>query len=143
MTTSTASGSRLTGKVAIVTGGGSGFGEAISKRFSDEGCKVIVADVNPEGGARVSQYNKDNMHFVQMNVAKSDDWENCLKECIDKWGKVDVVVNNAGTSYPNKVCWVLRRNRRGYCNIQPPRIGLTNVSQQLKSQKTNSIRSLP
>ncbi|EPE31472.1 NAD(P)-binding Rossmann-fold containing protein [Glarea lozoyensis ATCC 20868] len=102
MTTSTASGSRLAGKVAIVTGGGSGFGEAISKRFSDEGCKVIVADMNPEGGGRVSQHNKDNMHFVQMNVAKSNDWESCLKQCIGKWGRVDVVVNNAGTSYPNK-----------------------------------------
>ena len=94
---------RLQGKVAIVTGGGSGFGEAISKRFSDEGCKVIVADMNPEGGARVAAHNKEQMHFVKMNVAKHEDWESCLKESVEKWGKVDIVVNNAGTSYRNKV----------------------------------------
>jgi NAD(P)-dependent dehydrogenase (short-subunit alcohol dehydrogenase family) len=98
---------RLAGKVAIVTGGGSGFGEAISKRFSDEGCKVIIADMNPESGARVSEYNKQNMHFVEMNVAKSEDWERCLKGCIEKWGRLDVVINNAGTSYRNKVSYEL------------------------------------
>jgi NAD(P)-dependent dehydrogenase (short-subunit alcohol dehydrogenase family) len=112
-TSTTSSGSRLSGKVAIVTGGGSGFGEAISKRFSDEGCKVIVADMNPEGGARVSEYNKDNMHFVNMNVAKSDDWEACLKECVEKWGKVDVVINNAGTSYRNKVYCISKLCEQG------------------------------
>jgi NAD(P)-dependent dehydrogenase (short-subunit alcohol dehydrogenase family) len=102
-TPTTTSGSRLSGKVAIVTGGGSGFGEAISKRFSAEGCKVVVADMNRMGGARVSEYNKENMYFVEMNVAKSEDWERCLEKCVGKWGRVDVVVNNAGTSYRNKV----------------------------------------
>lgn len=97
-----ASGNRLQGKVAIVTGGGSGFGEAISKRFSEEGCKVIVADMNPDGGQRVAKYNEANMHFVGMNVAKSEDWEKCLKETLQKFGRVDIVVNNAGTSYRNK-----------------------------------------
>jgi NAD(P)-dependent dehydrogenase (short-subunit alcohol dehydrogenase family) len=100
---STQTSTRLSGKVAIVTGGGSGFGEAISKRFSDEGCKVIIADMNPESGTRVSSYNKQNMHFVEMNVAKSEDWNRGLKECLEKFGRVDVVVNNAGTSYRNKV----------------------------------------
>jgi NAD(P)-dependent dehydrogenase (short-subunit alcohol dehydrogenase family) len=111
MSSSVPTSNRLSGKVAIVTGGGSGFGEAISKRFSDEGCKVIVADMNPESGTRVSLYNQQNMYFVEMNVAKSNDWEKCLKECVEKFGRVDVVVNNAGTSYRNKVSFEWERKK--------------------------------
>ncbi|KAG9238872.1 3-ketoacyl-reductase-like protein [Amylocarpus encephaloides] len=95
-------GNRLQGKVAIVTGGGSGFGEAISKRFSAEGCKVIVADMDPVGGKRVASFNSHNMHFIKMNVAKEEDWEVCVENTLAKFGRLDVCVNNAGTSYQNK-----------------------------------------
>jgi len=95
-------GNRLTGKVAIVTGGGSGFGEAISKRFAEEGCKVIVADVDPVGGERVTAYHPHEMHFIKTNVASEADWEQLLENTMAKWGRVDILVNNAGTSYRNK-----------------------------------------
>lgn len=94
---------RLSGKVAIVTGGGSGFGAAISQRFAQEGCSVIVADMNPEGGEKVASADPKLMHFFKMNVAQSGDWERCLQETVQKFGKVDILVNNAGTSYKNKV----------------------------------------
>lgn len=95
-------GTRLTGKVAIVTGGGSGFGESISKRFAEEGCKVVVADLDPVGGERVAQYHPKNMHFIKMDVANESDWENCIENTLDKFGRLDILVNNAGTSYKNK-----------------------------------------
>ena len=107
MATSTPSkslGTRLVNKVAIITGGGSGFGESISKRFSEEGCKVIVADLDPVGGQRVAAYNDQNMYFIQMNVAKDGDWERVVRETKERFGRVDILVNNAGTSYRNKVC---------------------------------------
>lgn len=95
---------RLQNKVAIVTGGGSGFGASISIRFAQEGAKVIVADLNAEGGLKTCSANPELLHFVQCNVASRTDWEGLLKETVEKWGRVDVVVNNAGTSYRNKVC---------------------------------------
>lgn len=81
---------RLQGKVAIVTGGGSGFGEAISKRFSEEGCKVIVADLDPVGGERVASYRAENMRFFKMDVAREEDWEGVVENTLGKvclWGR--------------------------------------------------------
>jgi len=95
-------GNRLTGKVAIVTGGGSGFGEAISKRFAEEGCKVIVADMDPVGGERVAAYHSKSMHFIEMNVTKEADWEKTIENTLGLYGRLDILVNNAGTSYKNK-----------------------------------------
>ena len=100
-------GTRLASKVAIVTGGGSGFGEAISKRFAVEGCKVIVADLDPVGGQRVATFQPHEMHFIKMNVASEEDWEQLMENTLAKWGRVDILVNNAGTSYKNKVCIVI------------------------------------
>jgi NAD(P)-dependent dehydrogenase (short-subunit alcohol dehydrogenase family) len=97
-------GTRLAGKVAIVTGGGSGFGEAISKRFAEEGCKVIIADMDPVGGERVATFHPHEMHFIKTNVASEEDWEQLMENTLAKWGRVDILVNNAGTSYKNKVC---------------------------------------
>jgi len=111
-------GTRLHGKVAIITGGGSGFGAAISKRYAEEGCKVIVADLDPIGGERVAAYHPHSMHFIQMDVTKEADWETCIENTVGKFGRVDVLVNNAGTSYRNKVSfskmdWMgCRRERR-------------------------------
>lgn len=99
-------GTRLAGKVAIVTGGGSGFGEAISKRFAEEGCKVVVTDLDPIGGERVANYHPHSMHFIKMDVAKEEDWEAVMENTMGKYGRVDICVNNAGTSYKNKVSGV-------------------------------------
>jgi NAD(P)-dependent dehydrogenase (short-subunit alcohol dehydrogenase family) len=64
---------------------------------------VIVADLDPVGGERVANYHEHNMHFIKMNVAKEEDWESCLENTLAKFGRVDICVNNAGTSYKNKV----------------------------------------
>ncbi len=96
---------RLESKVAIVTGGGSGFGEGIAKRFAEEGCKVIVADINADGGNRVVSEIKaagGDAAFTSANVAKESDWTALLKFTTDTYGKLDIVINNAGTTHRNK-----------------------------------------
>ncbi|KAL1850263.1 hypothetical protein Plec18167_007369 [Paecilomyces lecythidis] len=95
-------GSRLQGKVAIVTGGGSGFGAAIARRFGNEGAKVILTDINAENGEKVAAENAANLVFQKQDVTKVDDWKAVVNVAVEKFGRVDILVNNAGTTYRNK-----------------------------------------
>ena len=69
-----------------------------------EGAKVLVADINEEGGKRVAKEAPDAMSFFKTNVAREDDWHKLMETVESRYGKVDCLVNNAGTSYRNKVC---------------------------------------
>ena len=91
---------RLKGKVAIVTGGGSGFGEGIAKRFTEESARVIVVDIDGKNGNRVAQ--ELNTAFVQADVTKAADWARLIAEAVAKFGRLDVVVNNAGWPHRRK-----------------------------------------
>jgi len=96
---------RLKGKIAIVTGGGSGFGEGIAKRFAEEGCKVVVNDINADGGQRVATDIKSSggeAAFVKGDVSKDADWAAMLKFTLDTFGGLDIVINNAGTTHRNQ-----------------------------------------
>ncbi|PVH75082.1 putative alcohol dehydrogenase [Cadophora sp. DSE1049] len=97
--------SRLQGKVAIVTGAGSGFGEAIAHGYASQGAHVIIADIAIEEGKRVAKEITDKYTgggsaiFLEFNVTKRSSWEEGLKLAKEKFGKLDIVVNNAGTTY--------------------------------------------
>jgi len=93
---------RLKDKIAIVTGGGSGFGEGIAKRFAQEGCKVIVNDINVAGGERVVKEIGAQARFVKGDVSKDADWAALVKATQDAFGGLNVVVNNAGTTHRNQ-----------------------------------------
>jgi NAD(P)-dependent dehydrogenase (short-subunit alcohol dehydrogenase family) len=92
---------RLAGKIALVTGAGSGFGAAIATLFAAQGAQVVVADINVEGGEAVASKHP-NLHFLRLNVTSESDWKAALDFVISKWGKIHILVNNAGTSYRNK-----------------------------------------
>lgn len=93
---------RLEKKTVIVTGGASGFGKAIATKFVHEGANVIIADLSSEGGRAVADELDPSATFQRCDVTKREDWEQLLKVATDSFHGLDVVVNNAGTTYPNK-----------------------------------------
>jgi 3-oxoacyl-[acyl-carrier protein] reductase len=91
---------RLKDKVALVTGGASGFGAGIAQRFAEEGAKVLVNDLNADGGAAVAR--KVGGEFVQADVAKNADWAKLVQAATACFGRLDIVVNNAGWTHRRK-----------------------------------------
>lgn len=98
---------KLHPKVAIVTGGGGGFGKGIAAEFIKQGAKVIIADFVEEVGQKSA--SELGCEFVRADVTKKEDWQALVKFADDKFGRLDVVVNNAGTTYRNKVCFMKKR----------------------------------
>jgi 3-oxoacyl-[acyl-carrier protein] reductase len=97
---------RLSGKVAIVTGGGSGFGEGIAKRFAEEGAKIVVNDIDDDGGRRVTAeiekaHGQGSAIYVRGDVAKNDEVKALVDACVARFSHLDVMVNNAGISHRN------------------------------------------
>ena len=89
------------GKVAIITGAGSGMGAATAKVFAEEGVKVVATDVNLEAVMRVSEEIKSNggvCQAIRLDVTDKAEIENCLEETIKEFGSLDFVINNAGIS---------------------------------------------
>ena len=93
---------RLKNKIAIVTGGGSGFGAGIVKKFIQEGAKVVVADINLENAEKVAM---DSGGFaVEVDVSNSLSFKNMVDKTLEKFGKIEIMVNNAGiTHLPNSM----------------------------------------
>jgi 3-oxoacyl-[acyl-carrier protein] reductase len=96
---------RLAGKVAIVTGAASGFGRGIAERFAREGCAVIVNDLARGTGEAVAagiRANGGRAQFAYADVSKSADVKGLLDAALSHFGKLDIVVNNAGTTHRNQ-----------------------------------------
>jgi NAD(P)-dependent dehydrogenase (short-subunit alcohol dehydrogenase family) len=90
---------RLDGRVAIVTGGASGLGEAIARRFAGEGAAVVVADIDEAGGARVVEEIAaagGSARFVATDVRRAASCASVVEAARAAFGRLDVMVNNAG-----------------------------------------------
>jgi NAD(P)-dependent dehydrogenase (short-subunit alcohol dehydrogenase family) len=87
---------RLDGKVAAITGGASGIGEATVRLFAAEGARVIVADVQDDRGARLAAELGANVTYVRTDVRDEGQVERAVAEAVGRWGRLDCMFNNAG-----------------------------------------------
>lgn len=93
---------RLEGKVAIVTGAGSGMGEAIAHTFANEGALVAVLDVDEANGGRVAGAIGARARFVRCDVTNKADIDAAVAATERAFGRLDILINNAGVSHINK-----------------------------------------
>jgi len=90
---------RLAGKIAIVTGAASGFGEGIARKFVTEGARVVVADRDGDGARAVAEQLGRHAESVRADVTKAADVEAMVRTAIDRFGGLDILVNNAGMGH--------------------------------------------
>ena len=97
---------RLEGKVALITGGARGMGAAEAKLFSREGAKVVIADVLEDEGrqteAEINETGGDAI-FVHLDVTQQSEWDAAVARAIQEFGKLDIVINNAGIAVGNSI----------------------------------------
>jgi 3-oxoacyl-[acyl-carrier protein] reductase len=97
---------KLNGKVAIVTGAGQGIGRAIAFLFSQEGAKVAIVDWNPETGGETLRGLKEaggEGVFIGADVSRSSEITRTVNEVLRCWGRIDVLINNAGFDRPSGI----------------------------------------
>ncbi len=115
-------GTRLQGKVAVITGGCSGIGLATVKRFTDEGAKVVIGDVNATAGAAVAE--EFGALFVEVDVIDPEQVEALFRTAFDTHGSVDIAFNNAGISPPEDDS-ILETSLEAWQRVQ--QVNLTSV----------------
>jgi 3-oxoacyl-[acyl-carrier protein] reductase len=89
-------------KVVLVTGGGSGFGAEIGRRMAAEGAKVVLSDINADNGEAVASEIGDEARFIHGDVSKGDDVKAMVDAAVDGFGRLDVMINNAGFTHHNQ-----------------------------------------
>ena len=93
---------RLKDKTAIVTGAGSGFGKGIAMRFAKEGARVGVIDINAEAAREVASQIGNSAFAMEADVSIDRDVSRMVQEALDRWGQLDILINNAGTTHRNQ-----------------------------------------
>ncbi len=131
---------RLQAKVAIVTGAASGMGAATARLFAAEGAKVVLADITEDAGAALAAEIGGDARFQKLDVTSEADWEALVAATLSAFGRIDVLINNAGVSgsHPdvlNTATWDEQMN----VNARGVFLGMRAVIPQMQAAGGGSI----
>ncbi len=87
---------RLEDQVAIITGAASGIGEGTVRRYAAEGARVLIADISDERGGALAEELGPNTTYLRTDVSQEDDIARAVASAVERWGRLDVMFNNAG-----------------------------------------------
>ena len=135
---------RLKDKVALVTGGSQGLGLAIAGRFCREGALVFIGDIKEEQGRTVAAElvsQGGRAWFVHLDVSDEKSWQAALAELVDRAGKLDVLVNNAGINIrvPIEEMSVEELDRMLAVNVRGPFVGIKHALPLMRKNGGGSI----
>lgn len=127
------------GKVAIITGGASGIGRKMVDVFAEEGAIVIAADVNEKALEEVNEL--ENVESVKLDISSDEEWKRVVEQIIEKHGKIDILLNNAGISSEKSIGettiddWNLMLKINGF----GPFLGMKYVIPEMVKQGKGSV----
>ena len=131
---------RLKDKVAIVTGSASGMGAATAQLFAAEGAKVVLTDIPEEEGSTLAAEISGDAQFQKLDVTSEGDWEKLVEVTLSAFGRVDILINNAGVSgsHPdllNTTTWDEQMN----VNARGVFLGMRSVIPKMQQASGGSI----
>lgn len=132
---------RLQDKVIIITGAAQGMGETHARLCMEEGAKVVLTDINSEKGEALAKELGDNSLFIKHDVTNEDDWTQVVKQTEDKFGQIDVLVNNAGITTHKSILDTSVDDYRKILEINQVSVflGMKAVIPSMKDAKQGSI----
>lgn len=131
---------RLQDKIAIVTGGASGMGEVMVKLFTEQGAKVVAADIN-EAALEEKWGGNANVMTVGLNVSSDEEWKEAVDKVIAQYGRIDILINNAGISTEKSMNDITIDDWRRLSDINGfgPFLGMKHVYPHMQESKSGSI----
>lgn len=132
---------RLKDKVAIITGAAQGMGATHAKLFIEQGAKVVLTDLNEEKGKALAEELGEHALFVKQNVTEAADWDNVVKAAEEKFGTVNVLVNNAGITMAKSILDTTEEEYKSILDINQLSVflGMKAVIPGMKELGTGSI----
>lgn len=133
--------SKLTGSVAIITGGARGQGAQHAKRLLNEGAKVAITDILEEEGQALADKLGENCKFFKHDVTKADEWEKVVAETEAAFGPINILVNNAGIVIMKEIEEQTEEDYRRVIDINQVSVylGMKAVLPSMKKAKSGSI----
>jgi 3alpha(or 20beta)-hydroxysteroid dehydrogenase len=133
--------SRLTDKVAIITGGARGMGAAHVRLFINEGAKVIIADILEQEGQALAKELGENATFFKLDVTKATNWEEVISATEKTFGPVNILVNNAGITMSKSIEETSEEEYRRIIDINQVSVflGIKAVIPSMKKANSGSI----